>query len=49
MQQYIAIDQGNPPIAKFNKVTEKAIKQVLAGKNLKHFKNINDLIEDLEN
>jgi hypothetical protein len=34
---------------KFNKVTEKAIKQVLAGKNIKRFKNINDLIEDLEN
>ena len=30
-----------------NKVTEKALKQSRAGKNLKKFKNLNDLFEDL--
>lgn len=33
---------------KYNKITEKAIKQTLAGKNVKRFKNLDDLIEDLE-
>lgn len=33
---------------KYNKVTEKAIKQTLAGKDVKKFKTLNDLIEDLE-
>jgi hypothetical protein len=33
---------------KFNKVTEKAVKQALTGKNLKRFKNIDALLEDLE-
>lgn len=33
---------------KFNKVTEKAIKQVLAEKNVKKFKNLKALLEDLE-
>ena len=30
-----------------NKVTEKALKQSRAGKNLKKFKNLNDLFKDL--
>lgn len=30
-----------------NKVTEKALKQSRAGKNLKKFKNLNELFEDL--
>lgn len=30
-----------------NKVTEKALKQSKAGKNLKKFNNLNDLFEDL--
>ena len=30
-----------------NKVTEKALKQSMAGKNLKKFDSINDLFEDL--
>ena len=34
---------------KYNKVTEKAIKQTLAGKDIKKFKTLDDLIEDLEN
>ena len=33
---------------KFNKVTEKAIKQTLSGKNLKRFKTLDALLEDLE-
>jgi hypothetical protein len=33
---------------KYNKVTEKAIKQTLAGKGIKKFKTLDDLIEDLE-
>jgi antitoxin component of RelBE/YafQ-DinJ toxin-antitoxin module len=33
---------------KYNKVTEKAIKQTLAGKDVKKFKTLDDLIEDLE-
>ena len=33
---------------KYNKVTEKAIKQTLAGKNVKRFKSLENLIEDLE-
>jgi hypothetical protein len=32
---------------KFNKVTEKALKQSKAGKNLKKFDNLNDLFDDL--
>ena len=34
---------------KYNKVTEKAIKQTLEGKGIKRFKTLDDLIEDLEN
>lgn len=34
---------------KYNKRTEKAIKDTLAGKNVKKFKTFEDLIEDLEN
>jgi hypothetical protein len=34
---------------KFNKVTEKAIKQTLSRKNIKRFKTLDDLLEDLEN
>lgn len=30
-----------------NKVTEKALKQSIAGKNLKKFDNLNDLFDDL--
>jgi hypothetical protein len=33
---------------KFNKVTEKAIKQALSGKGLKRFKSFEELVEDLE-
>ena len=33
---------------KYNKVTEKAIKQTLVGKNVKRFKTLDALIEDLE-
>ena len=33
---------------KLNRITEKAIKQTLAGKNLKKFETLDDLIEDLE-
>jgi hypothetical protein len=33
---------------KVNRVTEKAIKQTLAGKNLKKFKTLDDLVEDLK-
>lgn len=33
---------------KYNKVTEKAIKETLAGKGIKKFKTLDDLIEDLE-
>ena len=33
---------------KYNKVTEKAIKQTLAGKGVKRFKTLDDLIEELE-
>lgn len=33
---------------KYNKVTEKAIKQALTGKGVKKFKGLDDLIEDLE-
>ena len=33
---------------KYNKVTEKAIKQTLAGKDVKKFKTFDDLVEDLE-
>jgi len=33
---------------KYNKVTEKAIRQTLAGKDVKRFKSLDDLIEDLE-
>jgi hypothetical protein len=33
---------------KLNKVTEKAIKQTLSGKNLKKFETLDELIEDLE-
>ncbi len=34
---------------KFNKVTEKAMKQARDGKNVKKFKNVKELFEDLEN
>lgn len=33
---------------KYNKVTEKAIKETLTGKNVKKFKTLEDLIENLE-
>jgi len=33
---------------KFNKETEKAIKQTIAGKNVKKFNDIRELLEDLE-
>ena len=33
---------------KYNKKTEQAIKQTLARKNVKGFKSLDDLIEDLE-
>jgi len=33
---------------KFNKVTEKAIKQTLSGKKVKKFKSLDDLLKDLE-
>ena len=33
---------------KYNKVTEKAIKQTLAGKGVRKFKTLDELIEDLE-
>jgi antitoxin component of RelBE/YafQ-DinJ toxin-antitoxin module len=33
---------------KYNKATEQAIKQTLAGKNVKKFKTLDDLIQDLE-
>jgi hypothetical protein len=33
---------------RFNRITEKAIKQTLAGKNLKKFEILDELIEDLE-
>ena len=33
---------------KYNKMTEKAIKQTLAGKNVKRFNTLDDLIKDLE-
>ncbi len=33
---------------KYNKVTEKAIKQTLSGKNVKRFETLDDLLEDLE-
>ena len=33
---------------KFNKVTEKAIKQSFSGKNVKRFETLDDLLEDLE-
>ena len=33
---------------KLNRVTEKAIRQTLAGENLKKFEALDDLIEDLE-
>lgn len=34
---------------KYNKVTERAIKQTLARKSVKRFKTFDELIEDLEN
>lgn len=33
---------------KYNKVTEKAIKQTLSGKNVKRFETLDALLEDLE-
>ena len=33
---------------KYNKVTEKAIKQTLAGKDVKRFKTLDAMLEDLE-
>lgn len=47
MKQLIIMSLNDFMQKKFNKVTEKAIKQSRSGKNLKKFATLDDLFEDL--
>lgn len=47
MKQLVIMSVDDFMQKKFNKVTEKALKQSKAGKNLKKFENLNELFEDL--
>lgn len=47
MKQLVLMSLDDFMQKKFNKVTEKALKQSKAGKNIKKFDNLNDLFEDL--
>jgi hypothetical protein len=47
MKQLVLMSVEDFMQKKFNKVTEKALKQSKAGKNLKKFSNLDELFEDL--
>ena len=47
MKQLVLMSLDSLMQKKFNKVTEKALKQSEKGKNLKKFDNIDDFFEDL--
>ena len=47
MKQLVLMSVDDFMQKKLNKVTEKALKQSKAGKNLKKFDNLDDLFDDL--
>lgn len=47
MKQLVIMSVEDFMQKKFNKVTEKALKQSKSRKNLKKFENLNDLFDDL--
>ena len=47
MKQLVLMGVADFMEKKFNKVTEKALKQSKSGKNLKRFDNLEDLFDDL--
>jgi hypothetical protein len=47
MKQLVIMSVDDFMQKKFNKVTEKVLKQSKAGKNLKKFENLDELFEDL--
>lgn len=47
MKQLVLMSVDDFMQKKLNKVTEKALKQSRAGKNLKKFANLNELFDDL--
>jgi hypothetical protein len=47
MKQLVLMSVEDFMQKKLNKVTEKALKQSKAGKNIKKFENLNDLFDDL--
>lgn len=47
MKQLILMSVEDFMQKKLNKVTEKALKQSMVGKNLKKFANLDDLFDDL--